>query len=51
MNAAARELAIIGHAKSREPVLTKARQIRAELRLPPSPALNPTLVLGWGDRL
>ena len=51
MSPAARELAIIGAAKSREPVLTKARQIRAAYDLPPSPALNPTLVLTQGDRL
>lgn len=51
MSPAARELALIGAAKSREPVLARCRQMRSELKLPPLAALYPVLVLGMGDRL
>ncbi len=51
MNAAARELSLIGHAKAKEPVLSKARAIREAFGLRPLPALSPTLILSLGDRI
>lgn len=51
MSPAARELALIGHAKSREPVLSLARKMREAMQLPPHPALAPPLILSMGDRL
>lgn len=36
----ARDLAMIGHAKRKAAVIEVARQIRAEIGLPPSPALE-----------
>lgn len=51
MSPAARELALIGHAKSREPVLCLARKMREAMQLPPSPALNPPLLLTRGDMM
>lgn len=50
MNAAARELGLIAAAKAKEPILERARQMRAEQGLKPHPALYPVLVLGAGDR-
>lgn len=35
----------------REPILSKARAMREADNLPPSPALNPPLILTQGDRL
>lgn len=51
MNAAARELALIGHAKAREPVHATARAMRAAFGLAPAPILSPTLILTAGDRV
>jgi hypothetical protein len=51
VNAAARELGLIAAAKSREPVLARARQIRAETGQAPDPRLNPPLILSLGDRV
>jgi len=45
MNRAAQELARLGHAKRREPILNRARMIRAEIGLAPLPALAPELIL------
>lgn len=44
MNLAARELGLIHAAHVRAPILAKARQLRAELGLPPHPALDPLLL-------
>lgn len=51
MSPAARELAILGAAKSRKAVLDKAQAMRIAKGLPPSPALVPPLILTLGDRL
>lgn len=51
MSPAARELGILAHAKQRERILAKARQIRRETGQSYDPRLNPTLVLGMGDRV
>ena len=45
------EAGAIGAAKAREPFLAKARAMRDQLGLPPSPALNPPLVLTRRDRV
>lgn len=50
MSPAARELALIGYAKSREPVLSLARKMREANNLPPHPGLYPPLLLTAADR-
>lgn len=51
MSPAARELALIGAAKAKAPVLEKAQAMRIALGMKPSPALVPPLVLTLSDRL
>ena len=51
MNAAARELGLLAHAKARQPILTKAQSMRLSLGLKPSPALEPPLILSLSDRI
>ena len=46
-NAAMRRVAMCGVMKRRRPILAVARQIRRELNLPPSPALNSQRPIAW----
>lgn len=49
--ALAQEGALQRQARQREPILAKARALRAELHLPPAPALNPPLILTHHERV
>lgn len=51
MSPAARELALIGHAKQREPILSKAREMCAAMGKQPPAGLYPPLLLCAGDKL
>lgn len=45
------DAARIGHAKRREPILAKARQMLADMGKEPDPRLAPPLILSRADRI